>query len=96
MDELITLIISSVTGVVSFLIGHKRAKSETEGIYLKNIQDSIVIYQIIIKDLKEEMTGMMTKIDQLESKIDDLCKENKKLEIMVKKYQSANTNTEPV
>jgi hypothetical protein len=96
MDELITFIISSLTGVVSFFVGHKRAKRETESIYLKNIADSISIYQIIIKDLKDEVQGMMVKIDQLELKIDVLVSENKKLEKMVKEYQNANPTTKSV
>ena len=96
MDELITFIISSLTGLVSFFVGHKRAKRETESLYLKNIEDSISIYQIIIKDLKDEVQGMMVKIDKLESKIDVLVSENKKLEKMVKEHQDAHSATKPV
>jgi peptidoglycan hydrolase CwlO-like protein len=96
MDELLTFVISSVTGLVSFFVGQKRARRETESVYLKNIEHSISIYQTIIKDLKAEMEGMMEKIDKLESKVDELVKENKKLEKIVKEYQNANTDTKSV
>jgi peptidoglycan hydrolase CwlO-like protein len=93
MEIFNTVLVSSITGIVSFFVGQRRAQKETEGIYLKNIEHSISIYQTIIADLRGEMEGMMKKIDKLESKIDDLVKENRKLEKIVKDYQNANTNT---
>jgi peptidoglycan hydrolase CwlO-like protein len=85
METTLTIIISSLTGVITFFVGHRKARKETEGLQLDNISKSVSIYQIIINDLKEQLDTLLTKVDELESKIDALKEENCELKKMVEK-----------
>lgn len=84
MDTILTtFVISTITGIVTFFLGAKKQKKETDGLELDNIKTSIGIYQTIISDLKEEIISMSKKIDKLESSVDELMKENTKLKEML-------------
>lgn len=91
-DMIITFLSSSVTGVVTFLLGLKKGKAETEGMLLENLEKSISIYQVIINDMREEIKALNTKIDELEKKVESLLFENTELKEMMKKHD-ASTNT---
>lgn len=84
MDNIITLLITSVTGVLTYFVGHNRAKKETESIVLQNLEKSISIYQTIINDLKLQMVDMNKKINELETKVDELLAENNNLTNLLK------------
>ena len=90
MDNIITLLITSATGVLTYFLGHNRAKKETESIVLQNLEKSISIYQTIINDLKLQMVDMNKKINELETKVDELLAENNKLSDLLKQ-NNANT-----
>ena len=88
-EGVITLLVSTVTGVLTFIVGQQRAKRESENVALKNVQSSIDIYKTIIDDLKGEISELLIKVDKLEKKVDDLMEENTKLkEILNKKKRS--------
>lgn len=72
----ITLISSTITGVITFILGTKKKNKELIGMDLNNIAQSIKIYQTIIDDMKDQITCMSNKIDKLESTVDELVKEN--------------------
>ena len=72
----ITLISSTITGVITFILGTKKKNKELIGLDLNNIAQSIQIYQTIIDDMKDQITCMSNKIDKLESTVDELVKEN--------------------
>lgn len=87
MEQLgLTFVISSITGLITFFFGLKRGKREVEGIALQNIEKSLEIYQNIIDDLNVRVMALMEKVDHLETKIDELKKENSVLREMLKKY----------
>jgi peptidoglycan hydrolase CwlO-like protein len=87
MEQLgLTFVISSITGLITFFFGLKRGKREVEGIALQNIEKSLEIYQNIIDDLNIRVMALMGKVDDLETKIDELKKENSVLREMLKNY----------
>ena len=84
-ETFLTFLISTITGVVTFFIGHKKAKAELETTMLANIERSVTIYQTIINDMKDEIVYLNKKIDELEVKVDALLKENETLKSMLKR-----------
>lgn len=70
---------SSVTGLIGYFTGRKRANAETDNQVLRNLELSIGLYKEIIDDLKKEIEGLHMKIQDLERKIDELHEENKRL-----------------
>ena len=83
--DLVTVLISSVTGIITFFVGHRRARKEVESMALDNIGKSLDIYNQIIGNLKDEIIQLTDKVKELENKIDDLTEENKKLKEMLNK-----------
>ena len=84
MENIISLLITTITGVITYFLGHNRAKKETESVILINLEKSISIYQMIINDLKLQMVDMNKKINELETKVDELLAENNKLSDLLK------------
>lgn len=82
-ETFLTFIISSITGVITFIIGQKKAKAEIETTMLANIEKSVGIYQTIINDMKEEIVYLNKKITDLEVKVDELLLENSELKKML-------------
>jgi FtsZ-binding cell division protein ZapB len=75
----ITLVSSTITGVITFILGTKKKNKELIGLDLNNISQSITIYQTIIEDMKEQIKSMSDKIDKLECSVEELVKENNHL-----------------
>jgi peptidoglycan hydrolase CwlO-like protein len=80
---LMSIISSSITGVITYFVGLNRAKKETDNLTLSNIEKSISIYQTIVDDLKKEIMTLNSKVKDLEEKIDDLMSENHNLKKML-------------
>jgi peptidoglycan hydrolase CwlO-like protein len=78
-NEVLLLISNTLTGVAAWFVGRRRVNAEVENQLLKNLELSIGLYQEIIQDLKKEIESLNVKIQQLETKMDDLYKENKEL-----------------
>lgn len=81
----LTFIISTITGIVTWILGQRKARKEVEGMALNNIERSLDIYNKIIDDLKGQVTTLLDKVDELEKKIDELKKENTILKEMLEK-----------
>ena len=79
------VIIPAVTGFLTFLLGQQRGKKEVESISLQNLDKSIQIYQLIIEDLKNEITSLNEKVDTLQRKVDEMMEENNKLKKLIGK-----------
>jgi peptidoglycan hydrolase CwlO-like protein len=79
------VIIPAVTGFLTFLLGQQRGKKEVESISLQNLEKSIQIYQLIIEDLKNEITSLNEKVDTLQRKVDEMMEENNKLKKLIGK-----------
>ena len=78
-NELLLLISNVLTAVASFFVGRRKVNADTDNQVLKNLELSINLYQEIIQDLKKEIESLNIKIQHLETKMDDLYKENKEL-----------------
>ena len=80
MNESLILIISNIlTGLSTYWMGKRKTNAETDNTILSNLEKSMGIYQELIKNLKQEIHELNTKIQDLESKVDSLMVENKKL-----------------
>ena len=93
MENIISLLITTITGVITYFLGHNRAKKETESVILINLEKSISIYQMIINDLKLQMVDMNNKINELETKVDELLAENNKLSDLLKENNANSIST---
>ena len=93
MENIISLLITTITGVITYFLGHNRAKKETESVILINLEKSISIYQVIINDLKLQMVDMNKKINELETKVDELLAENNKLSDLLKENNANSLST---
>jgi hypothetical protein len=93
MENIISLLITTITGVITYFLGHNRAKKETESVILINLEKSISIYQMIINDLKLQMVDMNKKIIELETKVDELLAENNKLSDLLKENNANSIST---
>ena len=82
------VIIPTITGFLSFLLGQQRGKKEIESITLTNLEKALSLYQTIIQDLKDEIISLNTKVDDLQSKVDEMMKENQELQKLVSKKPS--------
>jgi hypothetical protein len=80
MNESIILLVSNaLTAAAAWFVSRKKQQAETDNQTLKNLELSISLYQEIIQDLKKEIESLNIKIQSLETKMDDLYKENKEL-----------------
>ena len=82
-DTLITIIISSITGIVTFFFGVQKTRKEVEGLSITNIERSIGVYQLLIDDLRGQVEELLTKVNSLEDKICELEKQNRELKKML-------------
>lgn len=78
-NEILLLITNLVTGIAAWFAGKRRNNADTDSVVLKNLELSINLYAQIIDSLKDEISGLNIKIQDLEKKIDELHAENKRL-----------------
>lgn len=83
-DTIFTVVVSSITGLVTFFLGAAKQKKEVENMSLQNIQASLDIYKVIIDDLKSEITTLLSRIDELEAKIDEMKTNEEQLRKLLK------------
>ena len=88
-EYLMTLIGSTITGVISFFFGVQRSKAELQGMELGNVSKSLEIYTTIINDLKSQIEELLEKVDDLEVKVEELKQENHELKQMLRERQSS-------
>ena len=80
MNETILLFLSNaVTGIAAWYVGKRKINAETDNLILLNLEKSMLIYQDLITNLKEEIQQLNNKIQDLESKVDTLMEENRRL-----------------
>ena len=84
MNQEVLLILSNLlTGLGAWFVGRRRQRVETDNTVLKNLELSVNLYREIVTDLKKEIEALNIKIQQLETKIDELHEENKKLKKLI-------------
>lgn len=80
LETLLTLLGSNVVvAVFSYFTGKRKSDVETDNTILAGLEQSVSIYRDIIEDLRVQIEKLNDKILQLETKIDELHNENKKL-----------------
>ena len=84
-DNIFTIVVSSITGLVTFFLGASKQKREADSIGLNNVEKQLGIYTVIIGDLKSQIQELLTKVDELESKVEELRQENHELKEMLRK-----------
>ena len=80
LETILTILGSNVVvGIFSYFTGKRRIDVETDNTILAGLEQSVSIYRDIIEDLRVQIEKLNNKIQHLETKIDELHKENKKL-----------------
>jgi peptidoglycan hydrolase CwlO-like protein len=80
MNETLLLLVSNIlTGLGAWFAGKRKVTAETDNQVLRNLELAIGLYKTLIDDLKNEISELNFKIQQLEKKVDELHNENKKL-----------------
>jgi peptidoglycan hydrolase CwlO-like protein len=92
MEYLGQAFLAMITGLITFVLGREKGKKENDNLHLKNLEESINIYKQIIDDLRLEITSLNTKVRDLQTKVDELMIENKKLKDLMLDHD-ANTKT---
>lgn len=90
-NTITTIIVSTVTGVSTYLFGFRKAKKEVDNMALTNLEKSISIYQILINDMKSQITELLDKVNTLEGQIETLQEQNKSLREMLENQQVRKT-----
>ena len=85
MNELYVILGGFITGIGGWFIGRRKSAAETDNIVLKNLETSVNLYKLIIDNLRDEIQGLHIKMDEMETKIDELTQENKKLRQLLNK-----------
>ena len=77
--EILLIISNLLTGIAGWFVGKRKVTAETDNQVLKNLELAIGLYKNIIDDLKQEIHELNIKIQTLESKVENLMAENRKL-----------------
>lgn len=78
-STILTIISSAGTGFITFFLGLRKGKAETEGIVITNLERSVGLYQTILDDMKKELEELRKEVDKLEKKVQELLVENAEL-----------------
>jgi peptidoglycan hydrolase CwlO-like protein len=78
-DTILLFVSNTITGIAAWFVGKRKTNAETDNLVLSNLEKSMSIYQELIKNLKDEIHELNTKIQDLELKVDMLMEENRKL-----------------
>ena len=78
-DTILLFLSNTLTGIAAWFVGKRKTNAETDNLVLSNLEKSMSIYQELIKNLKDEIHELNTKIQELELKVDMLMEENRKL-----------------
>lgn len=78
-NEILLLVSNTLTAVAAWFVGRRKVNAETDNQVLKNLELSVSLYKDIIDSLKKEIEALNIKIQDLETKIDALVKENHEL-----------------
>ena len=78
-NQVLVFISSALTGIAGWFAGRRKSAAETDNIVLQNLESSVNLYKLIIDNLRDEIKGLHEKMDEMETKIDELTQENIKL-----------------
>ena len=83
--NILTILTTTITGFLTFLLGQQRGKKEVESVHLQNLEKSIEIYKTIIDDLRDEISILNERVEKLQAMVNELMIENHKLQRMIEK-----------
>ena len=75
-QDLLLFLTNAGTAILAWFLGKRKTNAETDNIVLKNLEESLNLYKLIIDNLRSEITTLHNKIDEMEQKIDKLTEEN--------------------
>jgi cell division protein FtsB len=73
------IILTTFTAIIGYIFGYKKNQNDIENGRLDNLEKSIKVYQVLVDDLSNRIETLSVHIAKLESQIDALIKENKRL-----------------
>jgi len=73
------IILTTFTAVIGYIFGYKKNQNDIENGRLDNLEKSIKVYQVLVDDLSNRIETLSAHIVKLESQIESLVKENKRL-----------------
>ena len=78
-QDLILFLSNLLTAVAAWFVGRRKSNAETDNIILQGVEHSVSIYKDVVDSLKFEIERLNGKIEVLETKIEELIKENHQL-----------------
>lgn len=78
-DVLLQLLLGSGTALIGYIIGFRKNNVDLCGARLDELEKSIGVYNTIIGDLSNKVQSLKEEIKKLESRIEELIKENNHL-----------------
>jgi len=80
MTEILTVTIPAiVTAAIGYFVGFRKNNVDICGLRLDEFEKSLVVYNNIIGDLSQKITDLRLEIKSLETSVEKLLAENKRL-----------------
>lgn len=79
LDKIIYLVSTAGVSMITYLMGTRKRQLDYESVKLSNLEKSLSIYQVMIQDMSSKIEQLTKKIDELETTVERLYKENKQL-----------------
>lgn len=83
MDKILYVVSTAGVSMITYLMGTRKRQLEYESVKLANLEKSLNLYQSMINDMSLKIEQLTKKIDELESTVERLYKENKQLKSKV-------------
>jgi len=75
MNEiLMTTVPAVITGILTYILSRKKQQQETKANELDNVQKALEVYRQIIQDLKTDLQETQSKVEELNTFIDEVRK----------------------
>jgi archaellum component FlaC len=78
-DILMIIIPTIISAIVGWWVGHKKESVDLCGERMDQLEKSIAVYNTIIDDMSKKIDALRSEVIKLETRIQDLMTENKKL-----------------
>ena len=79
LEKILYVASTVAVSLVTYFMGKKKQEAETDSTTLENLDKSLLIYQKMINDMSIKIDELTKKIDDLETTVEKLMKENKQL-----------------